>query len=241
LNSGLSLLLVQSSVSQPLLALGVLENLSLAVGDNLSDWLGVALSLNSVWLSNDGLVNLLVKIFTGLKLGGGEALVPLGEEDLVLGWVFLLDLVHVGSNVSTEDSILVDLSVVRGLGLLGISGLSSLVGNDLDLRFGVTWESLNGMRNVKTSIASTLECSEDSGTSGGSLDTNIKESLEWSLLTFALNEEHFTVNLIGWLVVLIKSDLLEESSGNQKTGAVMSGVVGKTSSKTVSFELGGIS
>jgi len=73
------------------------------------------------------------------------------------------------------------------------------------------------------------------------LDTNIKESLEWSLLSFTFDEEHFSVNLFGSLVVLIKSDLLKESSGNQKTGAVMSGVVGKTSGNTMGLKLGRIS
>jgi hypothetical protein len=241
LDSGLSLFEVKSSESQPLLSLGVLEDLSLTVGDDLSDWLGISLSLNSVWIGNDGLVDLLVELFAGLGLGGGEALVPLGEENLILGWVFLLDSVHVGGNMSTEDSIFMDLSVISSGSLLGIGGLSSLVGDNLDLGFDVTWESLDVMRNVKSSIASTLKGTEDSGTSGGSLDTNIKEGLEWSLFTFALDEEHFSVNLLLGLVVLIKSNLLEESSGNQKTGAVMGRVVGKTGGETVSLELGGIS
>jgi len=157
LDSGLSLFLVQSLVYQPFLSLGVLENQRLSWGNNLSDWLGVSLSLNSVRLGNDCLVNLFVEIFASLDLGSSEALVPLGEENLILSWVFLLDGVHVGGDMSTEDSILMDLGIIFGLGLLSISGLSSLVGDDLNFRSGVTWESLDGVRNVKTSIASTFE------------------------------------------------------------------------------------
>jgi hypothetical protein len=66
----------------------------------------------------------------------------LGEKCLVLGWVLLLNLVHVVSDVSSENSFLMDLSVIFGSLLIGIGGLSSLVGDDLDLSSGVTWESL---------------------------------------------------------------------------------------------------
>ena len=97
------------------------------------------------------------------------------------------------------------------------------------------------MRNVKTSITGSLKGTEDSGTSGGSLDTNIHKGLEWSLISIAFNEEHFTINLIVGLVHFSESDLLQKSSGNEKTSAVASGVVGKTSSKTVLLELSGIS
>jgi hypothetical protein len=237
LNSGNSFFSGSSGLGDPLLSLGVLEDLVLAWGDNLSNWLGISGGLLSVWVGNDGLVDLLVDIFAGLGFVGGEALVPLGEEGLVLGWVFLLDGVHVVGNMGTEDSFLMDLSVILGSRFIGIGGLTSLVGNDFDLGLGVTWESLGGVRNVDSSIASTLKGTEDSGTGGGSLDTDIHKSLEWSLFTFALDEEHFTIDLGVGLVLFSESNLLQESSGEEKTGGVASGVVGKSSGKTVLLEL----
>lgn len=142
MNSGSSLLLGDSGVSDPLLSLGVLQNHSFTLGNNLSNWLGVSSDLLSVWVGNDGLMDLLIDIFAGLGFVGREALVPLGEKCLVLGWVLLLNLVHVVSDVSSENSFLMDLSVIFGSLLIGIGGLSSLVGDDLDLSSGVTWESL---------------------------------------------------------------------------------------------------
>lgn len=199
-------------MGDPLLSLGVLEDLVSTWGDNLSNWLGISGGLLSVWVGNDGLVDLLVDIFAGLGFVGGEALVPLGEEDLVLGWVFLLDGVHVGGNMGTEDSFLMDLSVIFGTRFFSIGGFSSLVGNDFNLTSGITWESLGVVRNVESSIASTLKGTEDSGTGGGSLDTDIHKSLEWSLFTFALDEEQFTIDFGVTLVLFSESNLLQESS-----------------------------
>lgn len=119
-------------MSAPLSSLGILEDSGFAWGNNLLDWLGVSGSLDSIRLGNDSGMDLLVKFLAGLDLSGGEALVPLGEEGLVLGWVFLLDSVHVSLDMDTKDSILVDLSVKAGLGLFGISVLTSLVGNLLN-------------------------------------------------------------------------------------------------------------
>jgi hypothetical protein len=219
-------------VSQPFLSLGVGLNERFTGGDNLSNWLSVTFVNLSVWVGNNGLVDLLVDIFASLGGVSLEALVPLGEENLIFFWVFLLDGVHVVSDVSSEDSILMDLSIILSGGLFGISGLSSLVGDNFNPRFGVTWESLNSVRNVQTSITSTLKGTEDSGTGGGSLDTNIKEGLEWSLVTFALDEEHFTIDLFGGFVIFSESNLLEESSSEEESGGIMGRVVGKTSSES---------
>jgi len=241
-NSLLLLLSGELEVSEPLLALGVLLDSDLTWGHDLSDRLSITLGLGSIWLGNDLGVNLLVELLAGLDLVGGEALVPLGELSLELLGVFLLELVHVGGNVNTEDVLSVDLSVEGGIGLLGVGLLSSLVGDDLDSGLLVAWESLGLVWHVEATVTGTLEGSEESGTGGGSLKTDIKEGLEWSLVSdIVVNVEVLSVDISVLLVHLGESDSLEESSGDQETGAVGSGVVGETSSDTVLLELGGLS
>lgn len=97
------------------------------------------------------------------------------------------------------------------------------------------------MRDEEATIGGTLKGTEDSGTGGGSLDTNIHKSLEWSLVTFWLNISDFTVDLVGSFIVTIKLNLLEESSGEEETSGIMSRVVGETSGETVMLKFSGIS
>ena len=65
-----------------------------------------------------------------------------------------------------------------------LSVIISVIFNSLSLStFGGSWESSGVMRNVKSTVTGTLKSTEDSGTSGGSLETNIQEALEWAFLT----------------------------------------------------------
>mmetsp|Transcript_13174 Transcript_13174/g.22336 ORF Transcript_13174/g.22336 Transcript_13174/m.22336 type:complete len:352 (+) Transcript_13174:108-1163(+) len=237
-----SLLLGQSEVTQPLSVLGVLVDSGGSGDDDLSSRLLVSGELLPVGVGNDGLVDLLVKFLAGLGLVGGQALLPLRELSLELGGVLLLELVHVGGDVHSEDSVSVNLGVVGGLGLLVVNSLSSLVGHSLDLGLGVSGESLGGVGHVDTSVASSLEGTEESGSSGGGRDTDIEESLEGPLvLDVLLNVEHGSVDLVVGLVHLGESDLLEQSPGDQEAGAVGGGVVGESGGETVVLELGGVS
>jgi hypothetical protein len=187
-------------------------------------------------------VNLLVDFLACLGLESGHAFLPLGELSGEFGSVFLLQFVHVSSNVTSIDSVSKDLWLVRRSSLLTFTSLSSFVGNDLNLSFGVTWESLGVMGNVNTSIASSLKDTEDSGTSGGSLDSNIHKGLEWSLvLDVSVDVVEFSIDFGVSFVHIRETDLLEESSSEKETSAVSSGEVGKTSSETESLELGGLS
>ena len=231
-----------SGVGDPLSALGVLLDELLSGGDDLSGWLLVSGLLDSIWVGNDGLVDLLVDIFTGLCLVGGKALFPLGEMSLELLRVFLLHGVHVGGNMLSEDSVSMGRSVEFGFDLIGILGLSSLVLDDFDSGVLISWESLGLMWDVESSITSSLKGTEASGSSGGSVDTDIEESLEWSLvLNVFVNVEVFTSDIRVGSVHVGETDLLEQSSGKEESGAVSGGIVGKTSGKTVSFELVGLS
>ena len=82
----------------------------------------------------------------------------------------------------SEDVGSEDLGIELGLGLLGVNDLSSLTLDLLDDSSLVARESLGLVRNVDTSVASTLENSEESGTGGGGSESDIEEGLEWSLV-----------------------------------------------------------
>ncbi len=135
-NSKLSVLVGESEVSEPLSALGVLVNSGSTWGQNLLSWLLVSGNHLSVWVSNDGGVNLLVEILASLCLGIGEALVPVGEMSLELLGVLLLHGVHVLGDVVSENSSSENGSIESGVGFLDISSFASLVGNDLSLLLG---------------------------------------------------------------------------------------------------------
>lgn len=242
-NVGLSLWGGKSEVGSPLSALGVLEDLEASsLGDNLLGWLGVALSLGSVWVGDDGRVDLLVEILAGLDLSSSKALLPLRELSLEGSGVLLLELGHVSLNMRSENLSSVDLGVEVGLSLVGSDSLSSLVLDLLNLSVSVSWESLGLMWNVDSTIASSLHDREDSSSGGGSVDTNIEESLEWSLvLNIVINVEVLSVDIGVALVHVGETNLLEKSSGEEKTGGISSRVVGKSSGETVLLELGGLS
>jgi len=239
----LSLLLGESEVGDPLSALGVLLDESWLLGDDLSGTFLSGSRASSGWVGDDGGVHLLVDVFDGLDLVGGEALVPLGELDLESLGVLLLELVHVNSDVVTVDSVSMLLGVEVGLNLLGIVGLlTSLVDNSLNLSSGVTWESLGVVWHVDTSVTCTLEDTEDSGTGGGSVETNIEKSLEWSLvLDVVVDVEVLSVDVGVDGVHVGEVDLLEESSGEEETGGVAGGVVGKTGGESMSSKFSGVS
>jgi len=137
-------------------------------------------------------------------------------------------------NVVSHDSISVNLGIESSSHLLSIGSLTSLVGNSFDSCWFVTWESVMVMWNVDTSISSSFQSTEESGTSGSSLDSDIKESLEWSLIAFHMigSAVVFTIKSIGTLVITIKLNLLQQSSGEQKTSAVRSRVICKTGGKS---------
>jgi len=152
------------------------------------------------------------------------------ELSLVLLVILFFEVLHVLTNVSSEDSLLVHLGVV----FLGVSVVSR--------------ESLLRVWDVKSSVSGSLEGSEDSGTSGGGLGSNIQQTSERFLLVVDFSNEvlllvvlsgddvsiDFSVSFVG----LIKSNLLQQSSGAQKTSGISSGVVLKSDFKSVSAEFG---
>ncbi len=190
-------------------------------------------------------MDLLVESLEVADLSLGEASLPLGELLLELVLVVLLEEIVVGLDVGTEDVISVLLSVVSTGSLALLSdGLASLTGGDLLLLSVVAWESLGVVGDVNSTINSTLEGTEDSITSGSSNKTNIEESLEGALVlvnTLLIDIEEFTVSFLNTLIEVVETKLGQESSGDEETGGVGGGIVGKTSLETESLELSGVS
>merc|ERR1711937_934203 len=102
--------------------------------------------------------------------------------------------------METVNSHFMFLSVVfSSLSLLGLAG---------------SWESSGGMRDVESSVTGTLKGTEDSGTSGGSLETNVQETLEWSSLALVLGDViSSAVSLGDTLVHTVHALHLEKSPG----------------------------
>ena len=97
------------------------------------------------------------------------------------------------------------------------------------------------MRDVDTSISTALEDAEDSGASGGSCKTGIQVASEGGLLfSIGFLVELVTIDLDLTLVHRVKTELLENSSADQKTGGVSGGVVGETDADAESWELVGV-
>jgi len=177
---------------------------------NLGLWRGIG---------SDGGVGLLVHLLD--VLGVDTVLDESGELSLESFLVLFLELLHVVSDVTTEDVVLVDLSV--------------------ELAVRESRESLGGVGDVDTGIGTALEDTEDSSTSRGSGKTGIQVASEGSLLGgVSLLVELVTVNFDLTLVHGVKTELLEDSSADQKTGGVGSGVVGKTNGDSVSRKLVGV-
>jgi len=181
--------------------------LSLLVGQSLLDEFGVLslgalllASLDVVGVLSDFSVNLLVEILNGF----GSALLEGFEPSLELDVLFLssLETLEVLVNVDTENS-LSKLSVV-GLRLGGV----------------ITREAGIGMRNVNTSISNTLESGEDLGAGSGGLKTDIENDLEGSSVLLILRNIVIFLNSGVSGIGAVKTDLFEESSGNEEASGI---------------------
>jgi len=133
---------------------------------------------------------------------------------------------HVLSDVAAVDILLQGL----GIELLGLHV--------------VTRESVLRVRDEDTAVGSTLHGAEDTGTSGGAGQTNIKEGLEGAallaILLSGLGEGILSVSLLDTGEGLVEAELLENTAGDQKTGGVGSSPVGQTVVDTIGLELVGV-
>lgn len=244
-NALLSLGVGELEVSLPILALGVgLDENTLSLGDLLADGGGL-LDLSTLGSLSDLSVCLLVEGLEGGSLCLGKSELPLAELLLESVLVLLLEDVHVGLDVGTEDVVSVLLGVVSASGLALLDdGLASLARDGFLLLEVVAGESLGVVGHVDATVNSTLEGTEDSVTGGGSNETNIEESAEWaSVLVDALviDVEELAISSLNTLVEVSHTEVGKESSGDEEAGSVSGGVVGKTSLNTVFLELKGVS
>lgn len=243
-DSLLSLFSGESSEDGPFSVLGVLLDVTLGIlADGLSDSSSFLVILGSLGALSDIGVQLLVDSFEGGGLGLGEGGVPLAELLLESVLVFLLEVVHVALNVETIDVISVFLGIVGALSFSLFDDLASLSSLGLGLLEVISGESLGVVGHENTSINSTLESSENSVSSGGSNETNIKEGLEGSSVLDPLFVDIKVLSISGFntLVEIVHAQFGEQSSGEEETGGVGSSVVGETAVDSESSELEGIS
>ena len=145
----------------------------------------------------------------------------LAEVGLVLVLILLLQGPHVVGNVATDNVLTEDLRV--------------------QLSLGETDEALGGVRDIQTTISSSLQRGEDLGTSGGTGKTDIKESLEGATrVVLTLNVVLLTVDLLSTRVQLVETEVLQVTAGQQQTSAVSGGVVVQTEGDTITGELVGV-
>jgi hypothetical protein len=215
-DTGLALLVVELVLSHVLVAGSGLNSvtnngsLDVAGGLLLEDRVGT-----------DGSVSRLVHF---LNLVASDAsLDELGELTLEGLGVLVLQVLHVVGNMLTEDSLLVNLGVV--LAVLALTRVSG--------------ESSDGVGNVDSAVASTLEGTEESGTDSGSVQTAVQHSLERSALALEVirNVELVTGGLLLANKSSVHTDLLQQTSGQKETSCVSRGVVLQTDGDAVSGEL----
>mmetsp|Transcript_34087 Transcript_34087/g.71752 ORF Transcript_34087/g.71752 Transcript_34087/m.71752 type:complete len:301 (-) Transcript_34087:62-964(-) len=175
----------------------------------------------------DLLVDSLVKLLQAISLN--VFLKVAGELGLVLGVILLFEVLHVLTDVSTKDALTVHISIV----LLRITVVSR--------------ETLLGMRNVKSTISGTLQGTENTASSGGGLASNIQQGPKGTLVLIHLihivgsltngSGDNVAVHLIIALINIIQSNLLEQTTSAQKSGAVSGGVVLKSNTQSISGQL----
>lgn len=134
---------------------------------------------------------------------------------------------HVLSDVATEDVAAESLGVEL-LGLDVVAGEAGL-----------------GVGDEDTTVRGTLHGSEDTGTGGGTVETDIKESLEGTALAIlglsGLGQGVLALRLLNTDESLIQAELGQGAAGEQETGGVGSGPVGQAVGDAVALELMAVS
>jgi len=186
----------------------------------------------------DGSVDGLVDILELLAL---EGLFPAGELLVEALGIIGLERIVVSLDVATENVGPVLLGVERGLGLLGLDGLTTFVGNDLSLGDVEAGETLVLVGDVESTICSALHGTEDTVSGGSADETDIKVGLEGAAFSDVVGDRvERTIDLLVAGVHLSESLVSEQSPGAEETSAVGSGVVSQTSLETVLPELLGV-
>mmetsp|Transcript_31028 Transcript_31028/g.74978 ORF Transcript_31028/g.74978 Transcript_31028/m.74978 type:complete len:274 (-) Transcript_31028:85-906(-) len=157
----------------------------------------------------------LVQILEGV--GGDVVLDVLREMFLVLLVIFLLEVFHVFTDVSTHDAFTVHVGIV----LLGVTVVAR--------------ETLFGVGDIKTAIGCTLQGTEDSVSGGRWLTSNIQQTAEGTLvvidflyvvcLVVIFSRDDVSVDFGVTLIDIVESDLLKQTACDEEASAVSGGVV----------------
>jgi len=174
----------------------------------------LALLLDKGRIFTDLLVSILVDLF---KLISSDTLLLVAAELTIISLrIFLKKLLHVVSNMTTKDVLTKDFRVKRLLLIIP------------------TNKTTLAVRNVKTTIKSTLHSSEDTAAGGGTIKTNIEKSLEGTTLVELLDgTERSTSSFLNTRIKLIHAELLVKTTSNKKTSCISSSVVGETKLDTI--------
>ena len=172
----------------------------------------------------DGLVGLEVLV---LNVTSVDLLLDvLGELGAVALLIIIGKVLHVLSDVTAGDVL------AEGLGV-------ELLGLDVE-----SGETVLGVGDEDTTVGGTLHGTEDTGTSGGTDKTNVKEGLEGTAGTLVgldgLSELVLTVGLLDTSELLGQAELGEDTAGEEQTGGVGGSPVGQTLGETVALELVGV-
>jgi len=179
-------------------------------------------NLRVAWVGSDGFVSFFVHSFQRFTV---DAVLNVLTELLgVSFFVVFFEFVHVLGDVTTED--------VFAVGF-GVEVVFFVV---------VAWEPFGGVWDVETAIDGAFEGSEDFVSGGGSGETGVEEASEWTWTVVGwLYVVFVTIDFFLSLVEFVELHLGEKSSGEEETGAVVSGVVGEADLDSEFGELVGVS
>jgi len=170
-----------------------------------------SLSINNLSMTgirSNSFVRLLVHSLQTLTIN--TVLNVLTELFAISFLVVLLQFIHVLSYVTTEDVFAVGLSV------------------EVVFFVVVAWESFGRVWDVEATVDGAFQSTEDFVSGGGSGETGVEEASEWAWAVFGWFYVVFvTVDFFLAFVKLVELHFGEESSSEEETGAVVSGVVGE--------------
>jgi len=160
------------------------------------------------WVSSDSIMGFFVHGFQ--RFAVDTVFDVLAELFAVGFFVILFQFVHVFSDVSTED--------VFAVGF-GVEVVFFVV---------VAWESFGGVWDIETTVDGSFQSTKNFVSGGGSGETGIEEASEWTWTIFAWFDVVFiTIDFSLTFVKFVELHFGEKSSSEEKTSAVVGGVVGE--------------
>jgi len=160
------------------------------------------------WVSSDGIVGFFVHSFQRFTVDA--VFDVLAELFSVSFFVIAFQFFHVFSDVTTEDVFAVGFGV------------------EVVLFVVVAWESFGGVWDIETTVDGSFQSTKNFVSGGGSGETGIEEASEWTW-TFIIwfDVVFITIDFSLTDVSFVELHFGEKSSSEEKTGAVVGGVVGE--------------